>query len=117
MAKGTTQFGGTVYGTNPIVLNSVPILQSHMQLSIKGSLGIPRLVQGPRGAQDILRRCVITAPMLGLNYGAAATRYAKIRIAPGTYSTMGFKLEGYYGDVIDLQGQEWSFSIVIFPRD
>ena len=117
MVKGETQFGGTVYGTNPIVMNSVPILQNHTQLFIKGSLGIPGLVQGPRGAQDILRRCVITAPQLALNYDAAATHYDNIRIAPGTYSTMRFKLEGYFGDVVDLQGQEWSFSIVIFPRD
>ena len=72
---------------------------------------------GPRGAQDIMRRCVITAPPLALNYDAAATHYDNIRIAPGTYSTMRFSLEGYYGDVVDLQGQEWSFSIVIFPRD
>ena len=73
--------------------------------------------KGRWGAQDILRRCVITAPQLALNYDAAATHYDNIRIAPGTYSTMRFKLEGYFGDVIDLQGQEWSFSIVIFPRD
>ena len=117
MVKGPTVYGGVQYGTDPLVMNAVPILQNHTQLFIKGSLGIPGLVQGPRGAQDILRRCVITAPQLGLNYDAAATHYDNIRIAPGTYSTMRFSLEGYYGDTVDLQGQEWSFSIVIFPRD
>ena len=117
MVKGETQFVGTSFGTDPLVLNSVPILQNHTQLFIKGSLGIPGLVQGPRGAQDILRRCVITAPTLALNYDAATTMHDNIRIAPGTYSTMRFSLEGYFGDVVDLQGQEWSFSIVMFPRD
>ena len=94
MVKGATQFVGTSFGTDPLVMNNVPILQNHTQLFIKGSLGIPGLVQGPRGAQDILRRCVITAPQLALNYDAAATHYDNIRIAPGTYSTMRFKLEG-----------------------
>ena len=117
MVKGPTVFGGVQFGTDPLVLNSVPILQNHTQLFIKGSLGIPGLVQGPRGAQDILRRCVITAPTLALNYDAATTMHDNIRIAPGTYSTMRFSLEGYFGDVVDLQGQEWSFSIVMFPRD
>ena len=49
MVKGGTQFVGTSFGTDPLVLNSVPILQNHMQLFIEGSLGIPGLVQGPMG--------------------------------------------------------------------
>ena len=50
MVKGGTQFGGTLFGADPIVLNNVPILQNHTQLFIKGSLGIPGLVHGADGA-------------------------------------------------------------------
>ena len=117
MLYGELVYGGTIYGTDPLVMNGGPNLQAHTQVFIKGSLGIPGLSQGPRGTQDILRRCVITAPLLGLNYDPSATHYDNIRIAPVTYSTLKFKLCGYYGDEIDLQGQDWSFSVVIYPKD
>ena len=95
----------------------MPNLQNHTQVFIKGNLGIPGLSQGPRGAQDILRRCVITAPQLALNFDAAATHYDNIRIAPGNISTLRFTLQGFDGKTMDLQGQDWSFSIVIYPQD
>ena len=117
MVYGNLISGGTIYGTDPLVMNGIPNLQPHAQVFIKGSLGIPGLSQGPRGTQDILRRCVITAPLLGLNYDPSATHYDNIRIAPGTYSTLKFKLAGYYGDEINLQGQDWSFSVDIYPKD
>ena len=67
MMSGETAFGGKTgqgepIGTTPLVFNDVPNLQNHTQVFIKGSLGIPGLSQGPRGAQDILWRCVIMAP-------------------------------------------------------
>ena len=74
-------------------------------------------MQGPRGAQDILRRCVISAPAQALNYDQAASHYDNIRIAPGTISTLNFKLESYDGQLIDLNSLDWSFSVVIFPQD
>ena len=98
-------------------MNNIPNLQLHNQVFIKGSLGIPGLVQRPRGAQDILRRCVITAPAQALNYDQAASHYDNIRVSPGNYSTMRFKLAGYDGEEIDLNGLDWSFSVVIFPQD
>ena len=114
MVSGSTAYGGRTgqgepVGTTPLVMNNVVNLQNHTQVFIKGSLGIPGLSQGPRGAQDILRRCVITAPQLALNYDPSATHYDNIRIAPGTYSTMKFKLEGYYGEPLDLQGHDFFF--------
>ena len=81
------------------------------------NLGIPWLVQGPRGGQDILRRVVITAPQLALNYDVAGTHYDNIRVAPGTTSCLKFKLVGWDNNVIDLQGAEWSCSIAIYPQD
>ena len=49
MVKGGTQFVGASFGTDPLVLSRVPILQNHTQLFIKGSLGIPGLVHGAPG--------------------------------------------------------------------
>ena len=100
-----------------VSMPQVPNLQNHNQVFIKGNLGIPGLVQGPRGGQDILRRVVVTAASLALNYDQAGTHYDNIRVAPGTISCLKFKLTGYDGQVIDLQGAEWSCSIVIYPRD
>ena len=102
-------------GTLP--MPQVPNLQNHSQVFIKGNLGIPGLVQGPRGGQDILRRVVVTAPQLALNYDAAGTHYDNIRVAPGTISCLHFKLCAYDGTLLELQGAEWSFSIVIYPQD
>ena len=65
----------------------------------------------------MMRRCVITAPLLRLNYDPSATHYENIRIAPGSCSTMKFKLAGYYDDEFDFQGQDWPLSVVIYPKD
>ena len=92
-------------------------MQNHTQVFIKGNLGSPGLVQGPRGGQDILRRVAITSSTLALNLDQAGTHYDNIRIPPGTISWLKFKLTGYDGKLIDLQGGEWSCSIVIYPRD
>ena len=105
------------FTSGSLPMPQVPNLQNHNQVFIKGKLGIPGLVQGPRGGQDILRRVVVTAPQLALNYDAAGTHYDNIRIAPGTISCLRFKLTGYDGNLIDLQGAEWSCSIAIFPQD
>ena len=121
LTTGTQPFAGkegaTSIGQTPLPMNLTPNLQPHNQLFIKGSLGIPGLVQGPKGAQDVLRRCVITAPQHALNYDQAASHYDNIRIAPGTISTLNFKLVGYDGEVVDLNGLDWSFSVVIYPQD
>ena len=105
------------FTSGSLPMPQVPNLQNHNQVFIKGNLGIPGLVQGPRGGQDILRRVVVTAPQLALNYDAAGTHYDNIRVAPGTISCLHFKLCAYDGSLLQLQGAEWSFSIVIYPQD
>ena len=72
------------FGDTSIKMPDVPNMQNHNQVFIKGNLGSPGLVQGPRGGQDILRRVVVTAPALALNYDSAGTHYDNIRIPPGT---------------------------------
>ena len=114
MVEGPVQLGGE-YGTTPLVMNGTPNLQAHSELYIKGSLGSPGLVQGRRGAQDILRRCPITTRSGGLNLTEYTSHYDSIRVPPGTITTLKFRLEGDDGPV-DLNGLDWSFSVVIQGR-
>merc|ERR1712242_654561 len=73
-------------GGTSMTMPETPNMQNHTQVFIKGNLGSPGLVQGPRGGQDILRRVVVTAPQLALNLDQAGTHYVSIRIPPGTIS-------------------------------
>ena len=86
-------------------------MQAQSELFVKGSLGSPGLVQGRRGAQDILRRCPITARS-GWNLTEYMSHYDSIRVPPGTITTLKFRLEGDDGPV-DLNGLDWSMSVVI----
>ena len=95
--------------------NSAPTLQSHFNLFIKGNLGVPGACFGPRGSMDILRRVVMQAPTMSINFDNHGTHFDNIRIAPGTISTLRFRLCGFDGKLVDLQGQPWSFSLVIYP--
>ena len=92
-------------------------LQNHAELFIQGSLSIPGLVQGPGShVQETLRRVVVSSPPFALNVDQATSLYDNIRIAPGTISTLKFKLVGIDGKKMDLQRQNWSFSLMLFPR-
>ena len=74
-------------------------------------------MQGPGShVQETLRRVVVQAPPFGLNVDQATNLYDTIRIAPGTVSTLNFKLVGIDGKKVNLQGQNWSFSLILFPR-
>ena len=66
--------------------------------------------------QETLRRVVVTAPPFALNVDQAFSLYDNIRIAPGTISTLKFKLVGIDGKKVNLQGHNWSVSLTCFPR-
>ena len=66
--------------------------------------------------QETLRRIVVSAQPYGLNVDQALNLYDTIRVAPGTISTLKFRLVGIDGKKINLQGQNWSFSLILFPR-
>ena len=121
MVTGGSAFGGSQsgrpFGEIPLILNDIPNLQNHAELFIQGSLGIPGLVQGPGSrVQETLRRVVVYAPPFGLNFDQATGYFDNIHIAPGTLSTLKFKLVGVDGRRVNLQGQNWSFSLLLFPR-
>ena len=80
-----------------------------------GPLGIPGLVQGPGNhVQETLRRVVVTAPPFALNVDQATSHYDNIHIAPGTISSLKFRLVGINWKKVDLQGQNLSVS-PMFP--
>ena len=117
MVTGFTVGATSTYGDTPFTLTDIPILQNHRELFIQGSLAVPGLVQGPGShVQETLRRVVVTAQPFGLNVDQALSIYDNIHIAPGTISTLKFKLVGIDGRKVDLQNQNWSFSLMLFPR-
>jgi hypothetical protein len=117
MVLGYSVGAGRNFGDTPFTLRDLPNLQNHTELFIQGSLGIPGLIQGPGNhVQETLRRVVVSAPPFGLNFDQSVGYYDNIRIAPGTISTLKFKLVGVDGRMVDLQGSNWSFSLLLFPR-
>ena len=102
-------------GINSMTMNQTPNLHTHNNLFIKGNLGVPGACFGPGGSMDILRRVVMQAPLLSKNFDNHGTHYDNIRIPPGTINTLRFRLCGFDGKLVDLQGQPWSFSLVIYP--
>ena len=117
MVTGFTVGATQLHGETPFTLRDLPNLQNHAELFIQGSLGIPGLIQGPGNhVQETLRRVVVSAPPFGLNFDQSVGYYDNIRIAPGTISTLKFKLVGVDGRNVDLQGSNWSFPLLLFPR-
>ena len=117
MVTGFSVAAGRNFGETPMTLRDIPILQNNRELFIQGSLGIPGLVQGPGShVQETLRRIVVSAQPYAINVDQALNLYDTIRVAPGTISTLKFRLVGIDGTKINLQGQNWSFSLILFPR-
>ena len=99
-------------------LFSTPMLQPHVNLFLKSSsLGMPATSLGPQGSMTILRRVIMQAPQLALNIDHHTTHYDSVRIAPQSISSFKISLCGFDGKVVDLRGQPFSFSLVVFPRD
>ena len=100
-----------VPGTAP----DAPNLQYATQLFIKTDLGVAAQSVGPRGNMSISRRVVIDVPAFALVVDRHSTSWDSFQI-PGntTISSFTIQLCDYNGNVIDLNGQNWSFSISIF---
>ena len=94
------------------------MLQYATQLFIKTSLGISGRSVGAKGNMSISRRVILEAPQFALNVDRHATSWDSFQISAGTLiSTFTVTLTDYNNNVIDLNGQDWSFSITIFRGD
>ena len=115
---GKRSVGGGFDLQKTMLLFASPVLQPHINLFIKSSsLGMPATSLGPQGSMTILRRVVMQAPQLALNVDHHTTHYDSVRIAPQSISSLKISLCGFGGKVVDLNGQSWSMSLVVFPRD
>ena len=57
------------------------------------------------------------APQLALNVDHHTTPYDSARTAPQSISSFRIILCDYNNKVVDLNGQSWSMSLVVFPRE
>ena len=101
-------------GTAP----EAPNIQYATQLFIKTDLGVTAQSVGPKGNMSISRRVVIDQPTLALVVDRHSTSWDSFQI-PGntTISSFTVQLCDYDGNVVDLNGQNWSFSISIFREE
>ena len=98
--------------------NDAPNLQYATQLFIKTDLGISARTVGPRGNQSCQRRVVMDAPTFALVVDRHSTSWDSFEIAPNTtIASFGVQLTDYNGKIVDLNGQNWSFSISIYRDD
>ena len=118
MVSGDVVTSGTFSGKAPIVMNTAPVLQPHINLFLKSnSIGMPATSLGPNNNMTILRRVVMDAPQLSLNVDSFSTMWDQVRLAPQSISSFRITLCGFDGRVVNLQDQPWSFSMTIFPRE
>ena len=95
-----------------------PNLQYATQLFIKTSLGISGRSVGPKGNMSISRRVIIDQPPFALVVDRHATSWDSFQIAANTLiSEFTVTLSDYNNNIIDQNGQDWSFSITIFREE
>ena len=98
-----------------VIASNAPNLQYATQLFIKiPELGVTGQSLGAKGNMSILRRVVVDVPTFGLIIDRHSTTWDSFAIPGNTISTLTVQLVDYQGNIIDLNGQNWSFSISIF---
>ena len=102
----------------PGIAPNAPNLQYATQLFIKTSLGISGRSVGARGNMSISRRVIMDQPPFALVVDRHATSWDSFQIAANTViSSFTVVLCDFNNNVVDLNGQDWSFSITIFRED
>ena len=102
----------------PGIAPGAPNLQFATQLFIKTSLGIAGRSVGAKGNMSISRRAIMDQPTGSLVVDRHATSWDSFQISAGTLiSTFTVMLTDYENRIIDLNGQDWPFSITIFRED
>ena len=97
------------------IATAAPNLQAPTQLFLKTNLGIAAQPVGPGGNQSVARRITMDAPTSSLVVDKHATSWDSLQLAENTtISTFTVSLVDFYGAPVDLNGQNWSFSIIIF---
>ena len=106
------------FDEKPGIAPGAPNLQFVTQIFLKTSLGISGRTVGAKGNMSISRRIIMDQPTGSLVVDRHATSWDSFQISAGTLiSTFTVLLTDYENRTIDLNGQDWSFSITIFRED
>ena len=100
----------------PAVASDVIDIQRHHVTYIHSDLGIPGVCYGPRGETDIIRRVIIEVPQNALAIDRHSTAHDYVEVAPQPLKSIKFALRGSDGNVVDLHGHEWSFSLIFHKK-
>ena len=101
----------------PAIAPNAPNLQYATQLFIKTSLGISGRSVGAKGNMSISRRVIMDQPPFSLVVDRHATTWDSFQIAANTViSSFTVALTDYNNNIVDLNGQDWSFSITILEK-
>ena len=102
----------------PGIAPNAPNLQYATQLFIKTSLGISGRSVGSKGNMSISRRVIMDQPPFSIVVDRHATSWDSFQIAANTViSSFTVTLCDYNNRIVDLNGQDWSFSVTIFRED
>jgi len=67
---------------------------------------------GPRGESDILRRIDMTSPFGNMCFDKLSSPFEKIDCGGQTLNTIRVQLRDSYGNLVDIRGRSYSFSLV-----
>ena len=101
---------------NPAQCPDVIDVQRHHCMYIHSDIGNPDQTIGPRGETDIIRRVILDAPQNGLAIDRHTTAHDYVDVPAQPLKSMRFSLKGSDGNVVDLHGHDWSFSLIFHEK-
>ena len=123
-ANRTCGFNGSLLVTSyaspsqtDLTADSAPnLIQYHNLFIHSPDLALGDQVRGPKNQLTIVRRVVMQAPKDEINVDKHGTAFDTVRVGIGSLSSLRFELRSYDGEIVDLQGHPWSFSITMYPE-
>ena len=112
---GNTDFRLNVYGSTKIYeggqFNAVP---HHTIYIVCPQLGTFRSI-GPQGERDILKKHVVVANPSEISVDISLNAEDFTNISKLSLKSLQFRLTDVYGNVLNMHGQNWSFTLIIRP--
>lgn len=90
--------------------------QIHHSIFIHSNLGALGDSYGPNGESDIIRRVVVDSLAGEITVDRHATPHDSVRVLKQSLRNIRFRLADVDGRTIDLQGHDWSFSLIIHSQ-
>ena len=70
---------------------------------------------GPQGERDILKKHVVMANPLEISHDTTLNAEDFTNISKQSFKSLNFRLTDVYGNVLNLHGQNWSFTLILKP--